>query len=772
MAGILSAPEDGHRSERSHRLALLALAALWLLFSLPLLLGEKTLILRDVLTTHLPMKAYGAAALAHGTIPAFNPTWAVGQPFAGNPNALPFYPGNVLYLLLPFWSAFNAHYCLHWLLAFVAFRKLARELEQSALAATIAAVTYAGSGYVLSCLSFYNLIAVVAWLPLVLWGLARGGRRGTLWGGIACGMMLLAGEPVTAALCLVPMALVALERQGLRRGLLSGLAVGGLGLLIALPQVVAAARTFGFTYRGTHGLVAVQAANHALQAPRLLELVLPLPWGWPAELGRFGYWSNVTPITPYIYSLYFGVVALAVALFAVRRRWRWALLVALSLLFAFLGGLSGELLLTLSGGLFRYPQKLLLWTTVGAALLAGWGADRVLLSERPEKIGGGEEGAPTHRARAMRRLALGAGLAAGAALSLLLLRDAFRALFLARLGARDDWVAATQQTQWFLGFGCAALLLAGAAWAVRRQRGAALVGLQALALLQLLPMVATDRVAVLSPAAPWIDLLGSARSVALVANTFPQWSEKVPTRAVETVAEGWRDVRLDLDPATGALHGLTYPVAPDLDGIFSPLQALLYENLARFGWPARIRWLRLLGADWLVRHDDGLPPPPLERVAAESRLRVRGELYRIPDPAPVAFWPREVLAAASPIQALAMVTHLADPLASAVAGRAVDHHPGGRVELLAAEDDSLRFSVASDGGLLVVQRAYFPLIEARLEDGRRLPTQPVDLVLLGVEVPAGRHEIRIGTATWPEAIAGGIGVLVFVLAAVVGWRRP
>ena len=151
MAGILSAPSEGGRGER---LLLVALAAAWLLFALPLLSGERTLILRDVFTTHLHLKAYGAAALAHGSIPAFNPTWAGGQPFAGNPNALAFYPGNLLYLVLPFWSAFNAHYVLHWLLAFVAFRKLARELEQSPIAATLAALTYSASGYVLSCLSF------------------------------------------------------------------------------------------------------------------------------------------------------------------------------------------------------------------------------------------------------------------------------------------------------------------------------------------------------------------------------------------------------------------------------------------------------------------------------------------------------------------------------------------------------------------------------------------------------------------------------------------
>ncbi|MDQ1348081.1 MAG: hypothetical protein QG573_1455 [Acidobacteriota bacterium] len=774
MAGILSAPEDDHRAARRERLTLAAtlagLLAIWLLVAGPLLFGQRTLIQRDVFTTHLAMKAYGAAALAHGNIPAFNPAWALGQPFAGNPNALAFYPGNVLYLLLPFWSAFNAHYVLHWLLAFVAFRKLARELEQSALGATLAALTYAGSGYVLSCLTFYNLIAVAAWLPLVLWGLARGGRRGSLLGGIACGLMLLAGEPVTAALALVPMALIAAERQGLRRGLFSGLAVGGIGLLVALPQVVAAARVIGSTFRGAHGLVSAQVASHALQAPRLLELLLPLPWGWPSELGRFGYWSNVTPLTPYIYSLHFGIVALAIGAFAVRRRWRWAVLVGASLLLAYLGGLSGEVVAKLTGGFFRYPQKLLLWTTVGAALLAGWGFDQLLAARPGDRPGAGERA--SHHPRAVRRLVLGAAASAGVALLLLSMRDSVRELFKERLGARHDWIAATHLTQWFLGFVAAALLLAACAWAVRRQSGVLLLALQALALLQLAPTLATDSVAELAPPAPWIAHLGEARSVALVSSTFPPWGTEVPMRGVESVAEGWRDVRLDLDPATGALHGLTYPLAPDLDGIFSPLQALLYDNLARFGWPARIQWLRLLGADWLVRHDDGLPPPPLELVAAEERRRVRAELYRISDPAPTAFWPQAVLAADSPIQALARVTHLADPLATAVASRAVDHRAGGRVELLATEDDTLRLAVTSAGGLLVVQRAYFPSLEAHLADGRKLPTLPVDLVLLGVEIPAGTHEVRIAPARRLEAFAGVLALLTVALAGWVAWRRP
>ncbi|MEO7793667.1 MAG: hypothetical protein ABIV06_02750, partial [Thermoanaerobaculia bacterium] len=638
MAGILSAPSESRRGER---LVLAALAALWLLFSLPLLLQQRTLIQRDVFTTHLHMKAFGAAALAHGRVPAFNPTWALGQPFAGNPNALPYYPGNLLYLVLPFWSVFNAHYVLHWLLAFVGFRKLARELDQSALGSTLAALTYAGSGYVLSCLTFYNLIAVAAWLPFVLWGLARGGRRGTLWGGIACGMMLLAGEPVTAALSIVLMWLVAGERHGWKRGLAAVVAVGGLGLAVALPQVVAAARTFGFTYRGAHGLLSTQAANHALHPLRLLELLLPMPWGLPSEMGRLGYWSSVTPLTPYIYSLHFGVVGLALALFAVRARWRWAALCAASLIFAFLGGLSGEAVLKLSGGLFRYPQKLLLWTTVGAALLAGWGLDRLMAPANSSESG--SELRPTvDRTRAVRNLAIGAGGAALTAILLVALRSPIRALFLERLDARLDAVAAAQLTLWFLAFLIAALLLGVSAWAIRRQSAVALVTLAALALLQLSPLVSTDEVAALAPAVPWVAELGENRAVVQVANTFPLWSKPVPMYGVETIAEGTRSVRLDLEPATAALHGVTYPLAPDLDGMYSPLQALLHQNLAQFEWAARIRWLRLLGVGWMVRQDDGLTPPPLEMVAEATRFRVQSKLYRIPDPAPVVFWPQEV----------------------------------------------------------------------------------------------------------------------------------
>ena len=245
--------------------------------TVPLALGQRTLYFRDVFTTHLPVKAFGAAQLRQGRIPAFNPTWGLGQPFRGNPNALPFYPGNLLYLVLPFWIAFNLHYALHWLLAALTMAALARALGQGQPAALVAGLTYAGSGWMLTGLSFYNLLAVSAWWPLVLLGAARGGRRGIALGGLACGLALLAGEPVTAALGVVPLLLVACQRHGSRRGSLAALGIGFTGLLIALPQLVATARILGFTSRGALGAAGIGGGRFHLGLGAAAGAARPLP---------------------------------------------------------------------------------------------------------------------------------------------------------------------------------------------------------------------------------------------------------------------------------------------------------------------------------------------------------------------------------------------------------------------------------------------------------------------------------------------------------------
>jgi len=726
----------------------------WILWSWPIAAGERTFVLRDVFSTHLPFQSFAAAELGEGRIPAFDPRWANGQPFRGDPNALPFYPGNLLYLALPFWSAFGLLYVGHWLIAFLGMRRLGRELGQSPEGALVAGLAYAGSGYLLTGLTFLNLLTVAAWAPWVLAGLARGGRRGTALGALACGMMLLGGEPLTAALVVPAMAIVAIERHGLKRGATSALATGLLGLVLAAPQVVASLRVLPFTYRAAHGLPAGQVAANALHPARLLELVWPLPWGWPSDLGRFGFWApRVTPSTPYIYSLHFGLIAFVLALVAIRTRRTWAGLAAASLAGAWALGLSGEVTSQLTFGLFRFPQKLLLPFTLAASVLAGYGVERALALPRPARI-----------------WRLASGLFGACAVAIALGREAWVRGFAEHLAAGgDERLARTQVGHWLVLASVAALLSLAAGWAAGRRSAAGLALVQWLALLPMAPIWLTDSTAPYRAESDFARALTPPRRVGYLPATFPPWEASAPLDHRTRPEQLLRDERRHLPPDFAVFDDVAQVLAPDLDGVTSPLTVLVTTGSSRADWSVRLRWLRRLGVAWIVR-DSAADDLDLPVVASDASGGVTTRLLRVPDPLPELRWPARVVAASSPIEAWLLVARGEIDDDVAVASRPIAHAAGGHVARVAGDADGVVFNVDSPGGLVVWQRAYWPIYRARLEDGRRLPTLPADVALLGVEVPAGRHRVTIDVASWPEIAAGVLAVAMALALGAVAWR--
>jgi hypothetical protein len=754
-------------------LAVLAAALLvWAWVAVPVALGARTFYLRDVFLTHLPLKAFGAAELKAGRIPAFNPGWGLGQPFRGNPNALAFYPGNLLYLALPFWSAFNLHYALHWLLALFSMAALARGLGQPRAAALLAGITYAGSGWMLSALTFYNSLTVAAWWPLVLLGAVKGGRRGIALGGVACGLALLGGEPVLATLCLLPLLVTGISSHGWRRGIATAAAIGLLGLAVALPQVVATLRVLPFTVRGGQGIGATEAGQYALHPLRLLELVIPFPFGWPTYLGRYGVWNRaVLPKTPLFFSLYAGIVGLWLAAAGVRRHRVWALVAAGGLLLAIVGGAGGETLARLSHGLFRAPEKFLVWLALALPLLAGWGVERALAGG----LGGWRKGAAA--AGALAALLAGAvtlagpAVVAGVAQRLAAEPPALRAPVLDQLRTQiDAWPLA-------LAIAGAALLLAW--WATRstvpgRWQGALLAGLQLLTLLQLHPLADTDESAPYRRPSPWVRRLGPRTAVFTEIKAAPPWRPDPPYR----LPAGHRAVlqRLqaqDLSAAPGALYGLTYPLAPDLEGMHTLLFRPMLIGLPALGWPERVHWLRAMGVQAVVLVEDpGVPGLRLLDVA--ERHGVTSRLYAVTDPAPPVWWPRRLLPAATPLAAGRLVTVNPDPVTASVVTRRQDapQDPSGQVRLIAAAPDRVEIEVAGGGGVAVIRRAWQPLFAARA-DGRPIPTLPVNLNLLGVAVPAGRHRVVIEVSAWPEIAAGAVALAALALSlAAIFPARP
>lgn len=775
---------DGAAARRGRRLVLAAALLVWLSLALPLALGWETLYFRDVFNHHLPAKSFGVPQLAAGRIPAINPTCGVGQPYRGDPGMLAFYPGNVLYLALPFWSAFNLHYLLHWLLAFGTFWALARRLGLGSAGSALAALTWAGSGWALSTLTFYNLVVVAAWWPLVLLGGVLGGRRGIALGGLACGLALLGGEPLTAALGLAPLLALTVPRQGWRRGVATAVGIGGLGLLIALPQLVASLRVLGYSLRGTVGVHA--GAHFALRPARLLELLVALPFGLPQGLGADQFWgAPVLGRPPFVLSLHFGVVALVLTLVGARRRPAWTALPLAGLALAWLGGLAPGALSGVTAGLFRFPEKFLFWFALGVPLLAGLGLQAVT------SISAGE-GDAGKRGKVERAPTPGWAVAAGlavlmSALAVLAVQTGPRLVAMLAPWLSPEGVAiisASQVPRWFAASLLAAALLAATVWALRRRHAVALLLLQLLALLPLIQLVPTDSTAFYRQPPRFARELAAGTPVVSATRTSaiprPKPSYRLPRGATRAL---WRHIdHLDLAYPTAIRAGLRQPLCPDAVGLHTPTMHLLTGALREIEESRLLPWLRALGVEAVVRVDRPRRAG-WRRLAEEERFGVPTHLYTLEDPAPEVWWPEAVVPVAGPEEAFWTVADGADPLRRVVVPRELEppvqeHRAGGRVRLVEEAPDRLVVEVEGPGGLLALRRSFHPIYRAVLEptDGshgaRRLATYPLNLVLMGVEVPPGRHRVVVEVSAWPETLAGLVALcLALGLVWIVVSRR-
>src|SRR5438552_7013123 len=153
---------------------------------------------RDNFSTHYPIKVISAHIFRVGEIPYWNFYDGGGQPLAGNPNTLTFYPDNFLYLILPAHVAFNLHFLIHIMLGWLAMRGLTRS--------PFAAWMWVLSGMAISAMSFYSLITAVALVPFAFLSTER---RSAAQIGLAFGLMALAGEPVTIIATAIDCAIIA-----------------------------------------------------------------------------------------------------------------------------------------------------------------------------------------------------------------------------------------------------------------------------------------------------------------------------------------------------------------------------------------------------------------------------------------------------------------------------------------------------------------------------------------------------------------------------------
>ena len=780
-AAKLRSPEDTTQtpSRLAARLArawpAAAGAALLLALLHRLLDPRAVLVVRDLLTFHLPLRTVAAELTRRHGLPEWNPLIHGGQPLLSNPNYAWFYPPTWLALVLPAHWSMNLLVVLHAGIALAGAWRLLRRLGCDPPAAGLGAMGFAASPWFLPLAHTFNFLCATAWLP---WFLAAGlealraqsrgeAARGAFAAAALLALQLLAGEPVAVLISALALGSLALGSPGaLRRSVPRLIGIAALAALLGALQLVPTAfRLLGAARSAA--LTPEKAALWSTRPERLVDFVLPRLWGDALrdESGLWLGWNVHDRAYPYVIGLYAGLL-LAVLAAAALLRWPvphrggWALAFATGVFLAL--GRHNPLWEPLREsvpllGFVRYPEKFLVLSVAVVPIAGALGWQHLTGGGHPAR---GEE---RRRSRLPAALAAGVALVAAALAALLFARpDLGRAFVVAHAGyplpppelARvENFLRTEALVAAGVGAGVVVLLLA-----VRRGAGARRAwDVAALALLAAdlgwyargaLPTGRADELLAPPPLARRAHDLGGR-----VHNLD---ESRDPTVQLRLGPEGQQQLRNQLEqllPYSGGLWRIPYAMNADYDLMLSAWGSYAASLLPSATEPApeEREWSsHLLGA-WDVRLIV-VPRAPGELLAELRRTRRPPQRYR--GLANSRALPR--------YRFVRRVGRLESPAGAAAALRAIGYDlrdrdgcvgsgapPPARFEparLLAVEDEGqvVRLRYRAGGPAFLVAAVTFDEgWTATLEDGATAVACPTLLGQIGLRLPAGEHEVEL-----------------------------
>jgi hypothetical protein len=172
-----------------------------------LLFRDRILGFRDAIHHFYPLDARVLEEWRSGRIPLWDPWQNGGVPLLGNPTAAVFYPGKLLFHLLPFAWATRIYVIIHVVLAAWGMRRLLRQWGMGPSARSIGALAYAFGGPVFLLQNNVIYLVGAAWIPWTLESSSRMFRSGALGSILAVAtclsMSVLGGDPEAAYICVV-----------------------------------------------------------------------------------------------------------------------------------------------------------------------------------------------------------------------------------------------------------------------------------------------------------------------------------------------------------------------------------------------------------------------------------------------------------------------------------------------------------------------------------------------------------------------------------------
>lgn len=735
-------------------------AAFW-----PLISGARTLFLRDVFNLHLPLKVAQVESWSQGRLPLIDLARAGGQPLLANPNAVALYPDNLLFAVAPLYWAFNAHFWLHVFVAPFAAYWLAREVRLEREPAWIAGLSYGLSGFFLSQLNFYNLVAGVALAPAVVALLLRSlrsesegsrPRYGWVLLAVLTALVLLGGDPIVLVLTLSAAAFVALALSGWSRTPSARVLVPAATAMVAAALLSAAQwlpflETLQLSFRGHQGYGEAGALAASWDPRTAVEWLVPFAFGHP----NLGFWGQAFHggDLPLFFSLYPGALTLVLVLCSglpgrddglPRVRLVAWVLVATGLFFA-LGSANPVVrwATQLPGsGLLRFPVKAWLWVALGGSLLVGCGAQRVLID------------------RQVRDLARAAGVVALLFLAVAAGVLQFSAAFEGWLEAQGVAERVTEIRPRWIGLSLLGASIAGLGWCIvrwsnERVGAAGLAALHAASQLLLLqPLFESDAVSAYSPEPKALAYTEPGERLVQGGSfeLFGAHSAAVsfPSRSLRWVQRrGWNE----LYPFAGVQYDRLYDLNVSPEGLDAFLTQMTAEAMRGWDDGHRVKLLEALGVDALIV-DRELDPAGRSRVELRGTVENYGAVTYVYGLAPL---PEvqllEEIVRAPHLNASfeAMLDASFDPrLRVVVPGDGdrvvidgVDTASASRGEVIdwRQQGDRIEAKVRAErSSVLLVQRAHLGQYRASL-DGAAAPVIAGNVSRVAIAVPPGEHEV-------------------------------
>jgi hypothetical protein len=274
---------------------------------------------RDLFVYNLPMEKAIHDAYARGRLPLWMPEMSGGRPLLPNPNAGAMYPVRPLLSVLSFPMAMRLFPLLHWIVAGIGMIFLLRSVGVSKAGAWLGAVTYVFSGVGVGEVFFPHINPGMALLPWVVWTVARrteSSSRKALLLSFLYALLFLAGDVFTIGMAILGSFLwILLEIERPERWRELGIVGASLALAgaLAAPQIVATLLWVPETNRAVLGMRLQESFFFSIHPLRLLELVVPFPFGatWDLDVTRMWGWSIFRNKPMGVFeSLYAGAFAL------------------------------------------------------------------------------------------------------------------------------------------------------------------------------------------------------------------------------------------------------------------------------------------------------------------------------------------------------------------------------------------------------------------------------------------------------------------------------